>query len=376
MTDADRTAILLTSTGSLVAQNILDSLAERRHGLCLIGSNSIAAAPGNFRCDRTYLVPPTHEREAFRRRFLEIMDVEGPGLVIPTREEDVIALADLAADHERVAEAAMVGGADIARLIHDKVACYAYASERGLPFVETVASDAPAAREAVAGLVARHGFPLIAKPRHGTGSRGVRVLLDRTQLERSLARPDLAIQPFIDPPADLTLDLAEGLPFHWGVPEERFFGVQVSVGRSGRLVSVFGYHAKMVMGRVEHLVAQPDAELARRARAIAGELAASGWRGPLNLQFKQDSARGHLCFEMNGRFAGATSARRLFGHDEVGAAINDWLGRQVVEPPAALPSACMLVEKHLTDFPVFAGPADELAADGVWVARWPGAIVG
>ena len=47
--------------GSLVGQNILDVLeyagASRRSLVEVVGTNSLPDSPGNFRCDRSYLVP-------------------------------------------------------------------------------------------------------------------------------------------------------------------------------------------------------------------------------------------------------------------------------------------------------------------------------
>ena len=48
--------ILITSVGSLVGHNILESLASRRQEWRIVGVNSLALAANNFRCDAAYLV--------------------------------------------------------------------------------------------------------------------------------------------------------------------------------------------------------------------------------------------------------------------------------------------------------------------------------
>ena len=59
--------LLLSSVGSLVGQEILDVLeapgCSRRHLVEVIGTNSVAAAANNFRCDRCCLVPETAKPE-------------------------------------------------------------------------------------------------------------------------------------------------------------------------------------------------------------------------------------------------------------------------------------------------------------------------
>ena len=50
-------SIFLLSGGSLVGQNILAALQERRGSLQLIALNSIAEEPSLFDYDKVYLVP-------------------------------------------------------------------------------------------------------------------------------------------------------------------------------------------------------------------------------------------------------------------------------------------------------------------------------
>ncbi len=55
--------LLIVSVGSLVGQNILDSLEfpafSRRHLVFVAGTNSLVMTANNFRCDEFFLVPPT-----------------------------------------------------------------------------------------------------------------------------------------------------------------------------------------------------------------------------------------------------------------------------------------------------------------------------
>lgn len=87
--------IAITSVGSLVGQNILDSLEGRREGIEVVGVNSVAAAAGNFRCDRAYLAPPASRSGEYLDRLAAVLNEEKPDLVLPGRDDDVLALARL-----------------------------------------------------------------------------------------------------------------------------------------------------------------------------------------------------------------------------------------------------------------------------------------
>ena len=57
--------LLLLSSGSLAAQNVIDALGERRERCLLIGVNSLEKSAGNFRCDVVFRVPPASSGAAY-----------------------------------------------------------------------------------------------------------------------------------------------------------------------------------------------------------------------------------------------------------------------------------------------------------------------
>lgn len=356
--------ILITSVGSLVAQNMLDTLEGRRERLRIIGCNSLAAAGGNFRCDTTYLNPETLDQHAHRQSLIELIKNEAIDIVIPGRDEDVLALAQLREAYPNLASRLMVGSLAATEVMDDKIASCQFASQVGLPFAETVSSDDPDARVAAMRLHQRFGFPLIAKPRKGNGSRGIRVLTCESHLEYSLQQPGLAIQPMLDAPK-LDLDLAGGLPFFWAVPENRLFVAQTIISPSGEVGPVFCALSCMVAGRCESHIRYDDPEISALAQGFASTLAKLGWRGPFNLQLKRDAKHGVQAIEMNGRFTGGTSARYFMGFDEVGMALKQWLGEEVLPPPPAL-GVCVAVSRALSDLPLLQAGIDTLNQGLPW----------
>ena len=75
--------LLIMSVGSLVGQNILDAIENRRNNIFVIGINSVAKNPRNFLCDRTYLTTQISNEEQFESEFIEILKKENPDLILP-----------------------------------------------------------------------------------------------------------------------------------------------------------------------------------------------------------------------------------------------------------------------------------------------------
>jgi carbamoylphosphate synthase large subunit len=93
--------------------------------------------------------------------------------VLPGRDADVTALAEMAASDASLAARLACGDATCARIFEDKWLSHAFAVEHALGFADSAIADSPGGAEVVERLAARHGFPLVAKPRLGFASRDV-----------------------------------------------------------------------------------------------------------------------------------------------------------------------------------------------------------
>ena len=211
-------------------------------------------------------------------------------LVIPGRDPDALLLA-----HTNLPLAA--SNPQLVEISRDKLLTYQWCQGVGIPFVATACTDHADGPQAL-----EWPLPLIAKPRAGSGSIGVRVLHTPAQVAATLAQPGMVIQPFLDPPPQLSPDLTLGTPLFWEVECNAEYGVQALIGPHGEVGPWFCFVASHKSGRN-----------ARRS--------AQGWQ----------------LIEINPRFSGGTSGRYLLGFDEVGWVLNTWLGAGTVPPgPAVL----------------------------------------
>jgi hypothetical protein len=357
------TRIAISSVGSLVGQNILDSLQGRREGIEVIGINSTAAAASNFRCDRAYLVPPASRSDEYLDRLTAILRDEKPDLVLPGRDDDVLALARLKQAQPGLSASLPVGPYRLARVLDDKWASHEYARQHDLPYVDSALCDDPVAVER---LLARHGFPLIAKPRDGNGSRGVRIVFDQTQLAAAIRSPGGLMQPYLEPEAGVMSwrDLAaDGVPlFHAPVLQQ--IACQSVIGPDGRIRGLVSTIAEMVMGRSERTYRIDDPAVDAIVRRYAENFASEGWVGILNLQGRRDREGKFRVYELNGRFTGTTAARLHLGFDEVGMLIEAFTRQQL--PAHTSVGRDGIVTKSLTEFAIAARDVAALEADGRW----------
>lgn len=359
--------ILLLSAASLVGQNVLASLSSRRQAVRLIAANSVADEPPLFDFDAAYLTPSIREhRDAFAARFDEIVSHCQPDLIIPCRDDDVSFLAGARDRRLEWASRLLCGASAVASAMLDKIESAQFCRRHGLPFAPS--TDAQSGFEAMRRFAAEHGYPLVAKPRRGYASHGVRLILDDAQLKEICAEPDYMLQKYLGDSAAVHTFVGElaarGVPlFH--TFEETKTSVQAGIAPDGTVSGVFVSGNVMRAGRSERVAEIRDEESHTLGQRWAEVFSRAGWRGPLNIQCQRGPDGALVIYELNGRFTGATHARYLLGFDEVGLSLRDWLGL-----PAPPPS---IKGRSVVRFPIgrMADPRDvqRLQNDGFWLAR-------
>ncbi len=357
--------LLITSVGSRVGHAILAALRRTDAPWYVVGVNSVAFCAGPFDCDSAWLVPPTAEREAFEARLLEAVKAERPALILPGRDDD---LPILAAMRERLAELgafALVGSPEAVEICNDKYRTAKVLRAAGLPFTETAAS-----REEIEALLSSCGFPLIAKPRRGFASRGVRVLFDRDDLEAALAcGAEMVVQEYLVPgswnKARAKITRAD-VERDGVLRQEDHVILHTLLGREGKALGVIAAYYDYDHGVTRAMEALLEASLEATARMAAELLGGHGLIGPCNAQgyLTDESWR---IFEVNARCAGHTAVRAAFGFNELEAAWRHFIEGE--EKPDCLNfDKNLVVCRYLTETVVRKEDLDDLRRSGKWRA--------
>ncbi|MBP1776537.1 MAG: hypothetical protein H6Q86_2547 [candidate division NC10 bacterium] len=360
--------ILITSVGSLVGHNILESLASRRQEWRVVGVNSLALAANNFRCDAAYLVPETGQEEAYLSRVRDILRIEHPAVVLAGRDLDLAPLSLLKAEPEFASTLFLSPPAAAVQAVNDKYRTWLFARDHGLPFAAT-AFDRAELNE----LIAQKGFPLICKRRLGNASRGVFIVRNAAEVDAALADGTFVFQEFLCPPADLHAILPDfrfGVPLFFGIVEEDHYSSMGLVGAEGELFAFFASLHVLEAGKDISVQPIHEPALERLTADYARELSSLGYIGPLNFNCKKIGTDRFVPYELNGRFGGATAARASLGHPDVEYALAYFLdgwrpetGRKST-PDQTAPRR--IVQRLPNTYLLDINETERLAATGVW----------
>ncbi len=195
-----------------------------------------------------------------------------------------------------------------------------------------------------AGVSADWTFPVIIKPRSGAGSRGVRLIPDRTALE-ALG-------------TDCSIIIQENLP-----GEE--FSVDVLAGADGSVIAAVPRSRERVDSGVSIAgrTVRRD-ELSDTAAAVARAI---GLTGVANVQLRYSATGVPALLEVNPRFPGAMPLTIAAGVDMPSLLLDSVLGRPV---PSAVDFVELANVRYLED--VFLPPSDVLVSQHAAHAEGPG----
>jgi nucleoside-diphosphate-sugar epimerase len=305
--------------GSGVGQAVVDSCRLSGLPLRITGFGSNPFAYGLHDCDRHELTPSIHS-PGYADLLLERCRELGIDLFIPGLDDEALLLAR---EQQRFADegiGVIVSGLPLLELCRDKERFSREMRGVSTAFVRTWnRADFLLAleRQEIA-------FPVIAKPRSGSASRGVRIVRNhddlRTVSERDVFQ-ELVIPDENDPNRDAYLKgLTEGI--NTQVSE---ISIQLVAGRSGEPLGRMVSLNRLKDGVPVEIQPYEGGALWRGIEQLYPTLRELGWRGPLNLQGRNAST-GPMFFEMNARFTGISALRALLGFNEVDACIRDWLG--------------------------------------------------
>lgn len=307
MTAARRYRLLLMSVGSLIGTGLLEGIDMLgRDRFELIGMNSEAGAVNNFRMDACYLSPPARQRTALLALLDDVVRKHAPDLIVPTRDDDVVALAHWASGRDGAR--ALVGSVSMAEVIRDKWASFVWANEKGLPFARSAIDAAGVER-----LRGEVGLPLVAKPRQGFGSNGVRMLLSSEHIDVALAAGDTIVQQAIDPSPMLTAEtLKGGMPL-WFAPIQPGSPLALALLDDDGCRFIAAWWSRHVRGAALDTVLLQEPALERLAMDYAQAAWDDGWRGLFNIQARRNAAGNYVPIELASRFMGGTNALHKLG---------------------------------------------------------------
>jgi carbamoyl-phosphate synthase large subunit len=267
--------VLISSAGRRVG--LVECMREALKGTGRIGTiESSRTAPAVHLVDDAWIVSPCKSPQ-FVSEVLDLCIRERVSVLIPTIDPELPIYASAREQFEKIGTSVCISSRETVRIGRDKVATHKWLMDHGFP---TVRQSSPA--ETLRTKSAWE-LPLIAKPRNGSASIGVRRIDSWPELELlEAANHDCIVQ-----------QIANG----------REFTINVYVNREGECVcAVPHWRIDVRAGEVAKGITVKDPRLMTLGRRIAEAL--PGAYGPMNIQCFMDDSGDLKVIEINPRFGG------------------------------------------------------------------------
>ena len=312
----------ITAVGSGIGQPILDSVRLSSLEARVVGFDASPWAKGGYECDRFYLLPRADHPD-YATKLIARCQEESIDILLPGSDPELIPLAEAAPALEAIGCRVVVSSPECVRMCRDKLEMSRYLERAGAPFAKTWSLEA--ARAQADGLP----YPLVVKPRGGSGSVGVRIVSEPADWERLSLDGDLIVQPHLFPAT--WYDGPEGIkPYlerlaKTGLPlQQDEISVQLMVSHHGKLLGRYAGFIGLKAGVMMLYDPIDDEAVWEATDKFVNAMVPLGLRGPCLLQSRK-TRDGLVFWEANPRFAGGTGVRTLMGYNEVEAAIRDFL---------------------------------------------------
>ena len=296
----DSPNILISSGGRRIGllQCFKDSLRRRGQQAEVSMTDAGMTAPLAFVADRAHRVPRVGD-PGYLAAVKKICTETSIRLLVPTIDTELPIYAPASAALCSIGTTVSISGPEAVSICGDKIATHEWLMANGFPTVQQTTPEGA--------ISAGWRLPLIAKPRNGSASLGVRKIETPLELRALAERSGNAA----DPTNDMTIvqEIAQG----------REFTINVYVNRAGRCIcAVPHWRMEIRGGEVSKGITVKDASLIALARSIAESL--PGAWGPLNIQCFRSAAGAVKVIEINARFGGGYPLAHY-----AGARFTDWL---------------------------------------------------
>jgi carbamoyl-phosphate synthase large subunit len=287
--------ILVSGASGVIGYGILKSLRQSHPESRLVGISVYERSAARAFCDVFEKAPMTNH-EDYISWLVELIKQYNVSLAIPGIEVDVVAWSEHRATIEQSEALVLLNNPELIRLCSDKWLFYQRLVENNSPYAipTTLVFDEELQQ-----------FPLLLKPRKGSGSQGITIVNNQECLEEYLVDigPKMMIQPVI------------------GTAEEEYT-TSAFFDLNSRLCASSTLKRRLSQAGFTDSAETVEVDNIENALVHLSEIFMPV--GPTNFQFRIDKGQLKL-LEINPRISSATSIRTAFGYNESAMSVEFYL---------------------------------------------------
>lgn len=320
------TNVLVTAVGTGIGQSVIKGLKLSNRSYEIVGTDVSPWAGGLYRCDRGYLVPKTADKDYYKH-IKEITEKEDIDIIIPACDPEVEVLSLLKPNIQREFDAqVLVAPHNAVMICRNKYSTSKFLKENDFPYPRTVNFND------VQELISEVGFPIVVKPKHGSGTSRVQVIFNEKELDLYMIRTGDA--PFMYVAQEYLI------PKNWNKSKV----TRKDVYKHGLLNQVDEYstevlvsNRRVILGAITNwrtlkkgypirAIVNSYPQITRAAKSIVQKLIQKfNYVGPCNLQCRI-TENGPIFFEINPRFSGSTAIRCVAGFNGPDVLVQSFTG--------------------------------------------------
>ena len=295
--------ILVSGASGIIGYGILKSLRQSHPECRLIGTTVYEHSAAQAFCDVFEKAPLTNH-ENYIPWLIDMLKKYNVSLAIPGIEADVITWSEHRAAIEQSGTQILLNNPELIRLCVDKWLFYQRLVECSSPYAIPTSLEFDEALQP---------FPLLLKPRKGSGSKGIAIIENRESLEEHLIDigPNNMLQPVI------------------GTAEEEYTTSAFFDPNSRLCASIT---LKRKLSQAGHTESAETVELNDINNVLLHLSEIFKPVGPTNFQFRVDNGQLKL-LEINPRISSATSIRTAFGYNESSMSVELFLRKKIPSQP-------------------------------------------
>ena len=330
--------VLITGTGGAgsLGREIMKSLIHSKNNYNIFATNSSALSVALFETKNSFIVPDASTPE-YIEKMVSICKTNKIDVVIGGSEPEIQVLADNLPIFKENNILVLSNPSNVIKLCSDKLDAINYLNSKSIKCPKTYDFDPKLIDE-------NDIFPIIIKPRKGSGSRNVFLCHDKEEAVffgnylKKYGHKPICQEHIGSSSEEYTIGIlyADQGKLSVSVAMKRTFEGSLSTSQvttSPRSGKKFIVSSGISQGYFDSFP-----ELCSFGEKIAKTIGADG---PINVQCRKDEKGQILAFEINPRFSGSVASRSMIGHNEPDILIQYKLNHIIPEISNSIPGYVM-----------------------------------